>query len=191
MKDGGEAELLELLREIDRRLGAESLKKKVELFVLGGAAAVIAYGSPRGTMDIDAYLENERVRRLLEAWAGQGTELALKFGVYFQSANTRLMLIEEPDWRERSKEILRGKLRNIRMLVIGKEDLILSKLSRYNDRDREDIRFLVENHEIAPKRLIAYYRSARQYYVGNLRTLDQTFNIVLEEHFGCKPPKFE
>jgi hypothetical protein len=187
MINTGEAELLELLREIDNRLAAEKMAKKVDLFVLGGAAAVIAYGSPRGTVDIDAYLENKRVRELFESWAGQGKELALKHGVYYQNANISLMLIEDPDWRDRSREILKGKLKNLRVKAISKEDLILSKISRYNDRDREDIRFLTEKHKIEPKKLIAYYKSARQYYVGDLRTLDQTFNIVLGEHFGHKP----
>lgn len=189
MKETGEAELL--LREIDRRLNAEGLKKKVDLFVLGGTAAVIAYGSPRGTMDIDGYLENEKVRNLFEAWAGKGKELAQKFGIYFQSANMSLMLIEDPAWRERAKEILKGKLKNIRVMAIAREDLILSKLSRYNDRDREDIRFLLEKHRVNLKKLIKYYKSARQYYVGERRTLDQTLNIVLEEHFGGKPLKFD
>lgn len=191
MREGGGGELLELLREIDRRLDEEGLKERVGLFLLGGAAAVIAYGSPRATMDIDAYVEDPRVRRLIEAWAGRGQELALRFGVYFQSANTSLMLIEEPAWWERSQVILKGKLKNVRAAAIGKEDLILSKLSRYNDRDREDIRFLAENHKIGVKELIRYYKSARRYYAGDLRPLDQTFNIVLEEHFSRKPLTFD
>jgi hypothetical protein len=184
MKAPGEAELLDLLLEVDRRLDAEGPRKRVDLFVLGGAAAVIAYGSPRGTVDIDGYLEDRRIRELFEAWAGKGAELARKSGVYFQGANLSLMLIEDPDWRERSREILKGKLKHIRVLAIGKEDLILSKLGRYNDRDREDIRFLIEHHRVDPKALIEYYKGARKYYVGNLRELDQTFNVVLEEHFG-------
>lgn len=182
-------ELLELLRELDAKLGAEGLKTKVDLFILGGAAAVLAYSSPRATMDVDGYLAQPRVRKLFEDWAGDGSELARKHGVYFQAANTSLMLIEEPDWFERSKEILKGELENIRVLVISREDLILSKLSRYNDRDREDIRLLIENRSVDVKKLIAYYKSARQHYVGNLRTLDQTFGIVLEEHFGHGPLK--
>lgn len=47
-----------------------------------------------------------------------------------------------------------------------------------------------EKYPINPDKLIAYYKSARQYYVGNLRTLDTTFNIVLKEYFGLKPRSF-
>ena len=191
MKQAGEEELFAFLRDIDDRLDGEGLNSKVALRILGGAAAVIAYGSPRGTTDIDGHLDNERIQKKLEQWAGEGKELALKHDLYFQAANTTLMLIEEPEWMDRCIEIGKGRLKNIRVMVVSKEDLILSKLSRYNDRDREDIRFIAENHKVDVKTVIAFYKSARGYYVGHLPTLDQTFNIVLEEHFDHKPLKFE
>lgn len=100
------------------------------------------------------------------------------------------MLIESPDWKERSIEILRGKLKHIQIMALGKEDLILSKLSRYNDRDREDIQFIMGKYNIDSKKLISYYKSARQYFVGNPGTLDTTFNIVLKEYFGLPPRSF-
>jgi hypothetical protein len=87
-------------------------------------------------------------------------------------------------------EIFGDRLKHLRVMALGKEDLILTKLGRYNDRDRQDIQFITENHKIDPKKLISYYKSARQYYVGSRETLDQTFNIVLEENFGHAPIKF-
>jgi hypothetical protein len=190
MKNTGEMELLGFLKDIDARLAGENLKDKITLYVFGGAAAVIAYGSKRGTIDIDAHLDDEKIQKKLVEWAGKGTELAQRHGIYFQSVNTSLMLIEDPDWKERCVDILKNRLEHIRVMALGKEDLILSKLGRYNDHDREDIQFIAEKHEIDPERLIAYYKSARHYYVGRLETLDQTFNIVLEEHFGHAPLKF-
>ena len=190
MKETGKQELFEFLRDIDARLDGEKLEGKVTLYVFGGAAAVIAYGSKRGTVDIDGYLDDKRIWRKLVEWAGEDTALAKKHGIYFQSANTGLMLIEDPDWKDRSVEMLEHGLKHLRVMALGKEDLILSKLSRYNDRDRQDIQFIAENHKIAPKKLIAYYKSARKYYIGRLETLDQTFNIVLEENFGIKPLEF-
>lgn len=191
MKEAGERELFEFLRDIDARLDGEDLETKVILYVFGGAAAVIAYGSKRGTMGIDAYLENERIWMKLLEWAGEGKELAVKHGIYFQSANTTLMLIEEPDWKHRCVDILENRFKHLRVMALGKEDLILSKLSRYNDRDRQDIQFIVEKYKVDSKKLVAYYKSARQYYVGRLETIDQTFNILLEENFGRKPLKFD
>ena len=183
-------ELLAFLQDIDILLGEERPIDKTTLFLFGGAAAVIAYGSRRGTIDIDAYLEDDGMRKKLAEWAGEASELARKHGIHIHGANTRLMLIEDPDWKGRCLEIFKGGLKHMRIKALGKEDLILSKLSRYNDRDREDIKFLAENHEIDPKKLIAYYKSARPYYIGRLKTLDQTFNIILQEHFGHRPIDF-
>lgn len=191
MKTGGEAELLSFLRAIDARLDADGFTGRVDLYVFGGAAVVIAYGSKRATVDIDALVTDGGLRKKLEEWAGRGSALAAEHGLHFQGANTTLMPIVEPDWMERSVEMLKGGLKHFRVMAIGKEDLILSKLDRYNDRDREDIQFLAEAHRVDPKKLIAYYRTARDHYVGRLATLDQTFNIVLEEHFGHAPVKFE
>jgi hypothetical protein len=83
------------------------------------------------------------------------------------------------------------RLKHLRVMALGREDLILTKLGRYNDRDRQDIQFIAENHKIDPKNLIAYCKSARQHYVGDLRTIDQTFNIALEENFGQKALEFD
>ena len=46
-------------------------------------------------------------------------------------------------------------------------------------------------YNIEPEKIISYYKSARQYYAGNLQTLDTTFNIVLKENFGLPPRSFE
>jgi len=183
-------ELLDFFRDIDERFGKEKPAKKIALYIFGGAAVVIAYGSRRGTLDIDTYVEDRAIKGKLLEWAGQGSELEKKHGFYLHNANTEIMLIETPHWKERSVEILSGKLKHIQAMALGKEDLILSKLSRYNDRDREDIQFITEKYNIDPDRLLAYYKSARLYFVGNLETLDTTFNIVLREHFGLKPRSF-
>ncbi len=190
MKQPKEQEFIEFFRDIDDRLGKEPLAGKITLYIFGGAAAVIAYGSRRATLDIDAYIEDRAIKSKLLSWAGQDSELENKHGLYLHSANTELMLVESPDWKERSIEILRGKFKHVQIMALGKEDLILSKLSRYNDRDREDIQFIFGKYKIDPRKLIKYYKSARQYFVGNLETLDTTFNIVLKEYLGLKPRSF-
>lgn len=187
MNAAGERELWGFLQAIDERLRREGFERKVDLFVFGGAAAVIAYGSKRGTMDLDAHVADGEIKRKLLELGGPGTEIARAHGIIFQSANLDLMLIETPDWMVRCVEILRGRLERLRVLALGKEDLILSKLGRYNDRDREDIRFLAEERKADVKRLISQYKSARLYYVGDVNRLDATFNVVLREHYGRKP----
>lgn len=187
MKQAQELNPLDFFRDIDELLAGENLAQKIPLYLFGGAAAVIAYGSRRGTLDIDAYIEDRAVKAKLLRWAGRESDLQKKHGLYLHDANTDLMLIETPDWKERSVEIFSDKLKHIKLMALGKEDLILSKLSRYSNHDREDIKFIAEKYKISAEKLIAYYRSAQLYFVGNLKTIDATFNIVLAEHFGLKP----
>jgi hypothetical protein len=190
MKSADVERFLDFFREIDRRLGAERPARKCELYVLGGAAVVLAYGSRRATMDIDAYIADGRYMELLLGWAGAGSELERRHGLFIHGANTELMLIETPDWLTRSKTILRGKFKYLTVKVLSREDLVLSKLSRYNDRDRSDIAVILAGGIVKAKNLITRYRSARRYYAGNTRILDTTFNIVLKEYFGLSPITF-
>ncbi len=91
-------EFLDFFRDIDARLGKEGLTGKITLYIFGGAATVIAYGSRRGTLDIDAYIEDRTIKSKLLSWSGRDSELENKHGLYLHSANTELMLIESPDW---------------------------------------------------------------------------------------------
>lgn len=190
MNESNQRELVSFLGELDERLGTQWPGRKIEMYVFGGAAAVVAYASKRATVDLDVFLENKEVKSKLLEWGGHGSKLELKYGVYLESANTTLMLIEDPEWRERSVEIMHGKFKSMRLMAVSKEDLILSKLGRYNDRDRADIQHLIETCKADSEKLVSYYKSARQYYVGNLRTIDATFNIVLKEHFNLGPIAF-
>ncbi|OGR69925.1 MAG: hypothetical protein A2089_11265 [Elusimicrobia bacterium GWD2_63_28] len=191
MNRPAETEFLEFFRELDALLPLEKPSCKATLYLFGGAVSVIAYGSRRATLDIDAYIEDRALRGKLLKWAGSGSELEKRHGLYLHAANTELMLLETPEWKERSVQILCGKLRNIRLMAISPEDLVLSKLSRYNDRDREDIRFLITKHRLKAGKLIGYYKSARKYFVGDLCALDLTFNIILKEYFGLQAHKFD
>lgn len=190
MKPASERELRAFFGVLDERLGQGGFEGRVTVYVFGGAA-VVAYGSARATLDIDAYVDDRAIERQFLEWAGEGSTLARMHGLYFQSAHTELMLLEEPEWKERSIEILAGALKRIRVRALGREDLILSKLFRYNDRDRADILFLAESGKVDPNTLIARYKSARLYYVGSLTRLDSTFNLILGEHFGLGPFVFE
>lgn len=191
MKPASERELRAFLGVLDERLGQGGFEGRVTVYVFGGAAAVIAYGSARATLDIDAYVDDRVIERQFLEWAGEGSTLARTHGLYFQTAHTELMLLEEPEWKERSIEILAGALKRIRVMALGREDLILSKVSRYNDRDRADILFLAESGKVDSNTLIAQYKSARPYYVGSLTRLDSTFNLILGENFGLGPFVFE
>ena len=70
MKQPKGQEFLDFFRDIDEHLGKERPVGKITLYIFGGAAAVIAYGSRRGTLDIDAYIEDRAIKTKLLSWAG-------------------------------------------------------------------------------------------------------------------------
>lgn len=140
-------------------------------------------------MDLDVWIDDREIERNLLEWAGRGSLLEARYQIYLQWAPVVFMPIEEPQWRRRSRKVLR-RLRHFDVRVLGVADLILSKLGRYDDRDRADIEFLIRKFKPRPATLIRYYRSARRYYAGDLRTLDQIFNLLLGEHFDKAPLRF-
>ncbi|MBI4667605.1 MAG: hypothetical protein HY747_00200 [Elusimicrobia bacterium] len=191
MNYGNKKELIEFLKELDRRLQELRPGRKTSIYVFGGAAVVIGYGAPRATEDLDVYIEETEIEKKLLEWGGPDSDLCRKHNLYLQKANATFMPIEEPDWKDRAKEVLKGALKNLKVMVLGKTDLILSKLGRFNSRDQGDIQYLLKKFKVDPQRLISDYKSARSYYVGNLKELDAAFNIVLKEHFDSGPLSFE
>lgn len=191
MNYSNQKELVEFLKVIDKQVEKEGAQRKLDLFLFGGGAAVISYGMNRATIDLDILLDEQALEQKLVQWGGKDTNIHKKYGLYLQKAPLMMMPIEDPDWKERCHEILKGTCKFLRVLAVSKEDLILSKLGRYESKDQSDIKHLIEAGKADLKKLIRYYKSARSFYAGNLRRLDTTFNIVLKEHYGTGPIKFK
>ncbi|MBI4679452.1 MAG: hypothetical protein HY748_17910 [Elusimicrobia bacterium] len=190
MTYGNRKALVGFLGQLDRRLGKDRPGHRTTIYLFGGAAAVVAYGAPRATMDLDVLVEEAGTQALLLEWGGPDSELARRYGLRLERANTTRMPIEAPDWRGRAVEVLKGEFPALKTMALGKVDLLLSKLARYSDKDRADIEYLLENSDVDPSRLIRLFRSARRFYAGDLRSLDITFNVVLKEHFNRGPLAF-
>ncbi|MBI4677081.1 MAG: hypothetical protein HY748_05810 [Elusimicrobia bacterium] len=192
MSYGNRRALVGFLGQLDLRLGKSKggPGHRTTIYLFGGAAAVVAYGAPRATMDLDVLIEEARVQDLLIEWGGPDSDLARRYGLHLQAANVTLMPIEDPDWRGRAVEVLKGEFSALKTMALGKEDLVLSKLGRYSDKDRADIQYLLEESGVDPSRLIRLFKSARRFYAGDLRSLDLTFNVVLREHFNRGPLAF-
>lgn len=80
-------------------------------------------------------------RRDLQQIAGEGSPLARKHKVHLHDAAVATL----PDGYEvRIKEILPGRFKHIRLFVVDPYDLVLSKLSRNEERDREDVKHLAK-----------------------------------------------
>ena len=122
-------ELERLLKAIDQKLQA-----KVDMIVIGGAAALLAYRSSRATVDIDTVMNLRDLDRAYKK-ARTATKLPIPLGP--------VGVFDPPySYEDRLRELTSLNLRHLRVFVPELHDLILMKTMRGDDRDLEVIQEL-------------------------------------------------
>lgn len=95
-----------------------------------------------------------------------------------------------PDWGKRAREVSRAG--NIVILVMDPVDLAVSKVARFSDRDREDIRQLAAHGLVDPLLFAERMEEALDYYVGDTTFVRHNFEeakeIVAREGDAPEPP---
>jgi hypothetical protein len=131
--------LLDYLGVLDRRL--VDTGKSTRLYLSGGAAVVLAYGSTERTKDVDAFVAHRnQVLDELQAWAGKNTAIAKREGYFFEVVPPIYPLA--PGMFDRALPIEGLNLQAITPFAIELHDIIITKLGRYHAKDRSDIELL-------------------------------------------------
>ncbi|MDE3136011.1 MAG: hypothetical protein KGL59_05530, partial [Acidobacteriota bacterium] len=145
-------------------------------------AVVAAYGLLRSTNDLDYFSLNPNNRqRDLEKLAGESSGLARRYKVHVHSA--AVASIPE-NYDERLTELFPGRFRNIRLFVPDPYDLVLSKLSRNLERDRQDVAYLARTQNLEPRVLRERYESElKSYLIGPPDRHNRTLEFWLEAYF--------
>jgi hypothetical protein len=91
-----------------------------------------------------------------------------------------------PDsYEDRVIELFPGRFKNLRLFIPDPYDLVLSKLSRNADRDREDVKYLSNvctlDQQILRKR---YTEELRPNLIGDCKQHDQTLEFWIEAYFA-------
>lgn len=168
----------EFLGELDALLD-----EPIELHCIGGFAVVMGYGLPRGTNDLD-YRTLVPYNRLndLQRLAGPGSALARKHKVHVQHTGIESM---PENYDERLTELYAGRSQNIRLFVPDAYDLVLSKLTRNIERDRQDVEFLARTKHLDPVVLRKRYeKELRPILIGPPSRHDATLEFWLEAYFA-------
>ncbi len=168
----------EFLQEPD-----ELLDEPFELYCIGGFAVVAAYELPRSTNDLD-YFSLVPCNRLpdLEQIAGEGSALARKYKVHVHHAAVASV---PENYDERMTELFPGRFKNIRLFVLDPYDIVLSKLSRNIDRDREDVQYLAKTRQLDSKILRERYeKELRPILIGPPDRVDATLEFWIEAYFS-------
>jgi hypothetical protein len=181
--------LLAYLGVLDRRLVATG--REAPLYLSGGAAVVLAYGSTERTKDVDAVVaERNDVLDELQAWAGKNTAIAKREGYFFEVVPPIYPVA--PGMFERAIPIEGLNLRAITPFAIELHDIIISKVGRYHAKDRLDIELLTRIPSFRHEHLLSLYALAREdlkmYWPDKLEKTDRNFNLVRSAILGL-PPK--
>lgn len=158
------------------------LDEPIQLHCIGGFAVVAGYGLPRATNDLDyrTMIPYNRINDL-QRLAGPGSALAQKHKVYVQHPG--IDVIPE-NYDERLTELSPERFKNIRLFIPDAYDLVLSKLSRNIERDRQDVEYLARTERLDPAILRGRYaKELRSIHIGDPKQHDQTVEFWIEAYF--------
>lgn len=167
MRSYGRDQILRFLAEVDERLDGP-----VALEVIGGAAALLAYGARRPTKDIDSFVPIDP--KILRAASKVAHRVPLD----------QATVADPPYNYEDRREMLDLPLRNLTIVVPERHDLFLMKAVRAMRNDDE---VLQEMHEVDPfdlDTLVERYRDEMGQAIGDRRILNQKIELLLEKLFG-------
>ncbi len=168
----------EFLGELDALLD-----EPIKLHCIGGFAVVAAYGLPRSTNDLDYYslVPCNRVRDL-ERIAGEGSALARKYKVHVHHAAVATV---PESYDKRMTELFPERFKHIRLFVLDPYDLVLSKISRNVERDRQDVEFLAKTKHLDAVILRERYeKELRPILIGPPSWHDATLEFWMEAYFA-------
>jgi hypothetical protein len=170
------------LEELD-----ELLRERVHVHCIGGFVVSLSYGLPRPTADVDyfAVIPYASVDDL-QAWAGPDSMLAKKHKLYFQ----HFPAISLPeDYESRLSEMYPGRFKNLHLYAPDPFDLILSKLERNSQKDRDDVAFLAESLHLSGEALRERYKKELRPYLANEARHDLTIELWIDVCFEGPPLK--
>jgi hypothetical protein len=158
------------------------LNEPVQLHCIGGFAVVVGFGLPRATNDLDyATLVPYNLINDLQQIAGEGSALAIKHRVRVQRPAVEAM---PDDYAERLTELFPGRFKNLRLFIPDPYDLVLSKLSRNEERDRQDVEYLARTQHLDPAVLRERYKELIPNLIGPQNRHDATLEFWLEDYFA-------
>lgn len=140
------SQLKKIFKRIDGRM-----KKSVDIYIIGGASAILGYNVIKETndIDVDGDIDSDFQRLFLEEVSALGLD------IYLSSRG----VFSPPDgYRERmkSEEFPKGKLR---VWYLDQYDLAISKVERGLEKDYEDIKRVHQRSPYDRERLIQIFNT--------------------------------
>lgn len=162
--------LLGFLEEIDRELSC-----RITVVAVGGTAMTLLGAKP-STMDVDFtipskyYDEFEHAKKIVQS--------GFRVDVFRDGAVFVTVLPD--DYLEKSKSI-KTNLQNITLMALDPTDIIITKIKRLDERDKQDIESCITKFKVTRKQIEK--RAQEMNYSGNDRIFTDNLKIVLERFF--------
>lgn len=176
------AALREMLDRMDGSLRAGGYAGAPVLMFLAGGVAVNYYCGTRYTEDVDASFSRRFVlpKDLSVNYRRRdGTDAFIYFD---HNYNTSFALVHER-FEERSVEWvgIGNETRLVQLRVFSALDLAVSKISRFSEQDRADIRALGSERYFTVDELRTHAVEAMRDFIGDKRTLMASLEIVCRD----------
>jgi hypothetical protein len=160
------------LRELDALVG-----EPTELHCLGGFVIVGLHDSARVTADVDVVEVRGAAPARLTAIAGKGSDLHRRHKVYLDIVTVASY---PENYEQRLVPLFPVEFEHLRLMAFEVHDLVLAKLARNIDRDREDLRRLASHPGLDPDLLARRYHEEVRFQFGRPENGDVTLNLWLE-----------
>ena len=169
----GKQELLAYLRQIDEQLG-----KKVTLVAVGGTAMTL-YGLKEATKDVDFCAQTREDWAAVHA-AAKKAKSGFRLDLFREG---HIYILQLPEDYASKSGLVKEQFKNLEVKLLSPIDIILTKTSRLNERDVEDIRALISKKRVDKKKLIERYELVKDTYAGSEAAFQDRFEQVLKAFF--------
>lgn len=179
--------------EIDKRWKPTACEP-VALHIIGSAALLLQMDYNRGTKDADVLEVEElpkNVSKQLKDLAGKSSQLAQRHHLYVDLVAAGIpFLPQSPLFHP--LDTLNDRIKSFRILVLDPLDVVISKLKTFRPTDLDDIRAVVDDNLLDPKKLVERFQSAKEQwlmdarahelkqYIENLHTIQRDYLHVDE-----------
>ncbi len=161
------------LADLDRMVSFD-----VTLHCLGGFVVTACYGLPRPTGDLDVLLVfPSDAQATLVTLAGRHSELHRKHGVYLDVVTVATC---PEHYEQRLIEVFPGTCQHIHLFALDPYDLVLAKLERNLQRDRDDFAYLAQTVPLDLSILTNRYNDEMRGYLGRPGREDLTLQLWID-----------
>ena len=156
----------------------QTMSSDVALHCLGGFVVTACYGLPRPTGDLDVLVVLPSDTQVtLVRLGGQNSDLHKKHGVYLDVVTVATY---PENYEERLVEVFPGACQHIRLFALDPYDLVLAKLERNLQRDRDDFAYLARTVPLDLALLKHRYNDEMRVYLARPEREDLTLQLWID-----------